>query len=217
MRPICFFIPKYNKGNEFYKSENAIYLPYSEMVKSIVLEDTLGTIGMKGFVEVSNLGGVLNGIFERHNNFYLVINFTEKVSQDKTIKYEPYIFDISSVETISKISDTDKIVRIYLEDIFTSILKSHSIASFIKMTGNDVVRSKNYKILFTKIVDYVKNYIKVNTSNYFELLKDVHFGEETMLNGGEKLNGYDKDVDVSALVFASFNKVPRNASIWEAL
>lgn len=217
MKIVCFFIPKYNKGEDFYNPENAIYIPYSEYVQSITLEDSLDSIGMKGEIEISNMGGALDGIFERHNNFYFVINFTQYVSGGKSIKYEPYIFDIASVETITKGYKREQVIKLRVVDIITSILQSHSIASFIKFEGTEVTKARNYKYLFSKIINYVKRFVKINTDNYFEFKKDVIFDERTVFNGADKLNGYDADLDLGLLIEASFNKIDRNASIWEAL
>jgi hypothetical protein len=63
----------------------------------------------------------------------------------------------------------------------------------------------------------VKRYIKINSDNYFEFKKDVIYDENTLFDGGVMLNGYDSDIDLSALVENSFNKVNKNASIWDAL
>ena len=217
MKVVCLLIPKYNKGDEFAKQENAIYLPYSEYVRSITLQDGLDSIGMKGEVEVVNQGKILEGIFDRFNNYYFVINFTQYVDGDKSIKYEPYIFDISSVETITKGYKKEQIVKISLTDIITSILQSHSIANFIKQEGAEITKARNYKYVFKRIIDYVKRYIKINSDNYFEFKKYVIYDENTLFDGGVMLNGYDSDIDLSALVEYSFNKVDKNASIWDAL
>jgi hypothetical protein len=160
----------------------------------------------------------LEGVFERHNNFYFVITFTEYVAGEASLKYEPYIFDVSKVETITKGYKSDKIVRVHLVDVITSILQSHSIASFIKFEGTGVTKNtKSYKELFGKIINYVKRFIKINTDNYFEFKKDVLYDEQTRFDGLQKMNGYDGDIDLHHLITASFNKIDRNASIWEAM
>ena len=216
MKIITFFIPKTNTGKDFYDSKNAVYLPYSSSVKEIVLEDTLDCIGMRGYIDVYNEGGVLDGILERHNLFYLVINMTDYFG-NQSIKYEPYIFEIESVRQVTGVFKSgSRILRFQLVDLFTSILKSHSIASLIRF-NKDVVNEKTYKGLFMDVVDYVKSFIKVNTNNQFEIRKDVLFGPLTTWKGKERLNGYDSGLDFEKLIKFSFNKVPRNASIWEAL
>lgn len=217
MKIVTYFIPKFNKGKDFYDANNAINLTYSSMIKEIVLEDALDSIGLRGHIDVYNEGGVIEGVVERHNLFYLVLNITEYMG-DQSIKYEPYIFEIDSVNQVtSAFRSGSRVIRFHVVDVITSILRSHSIASFIKFSGLSVTSSKNYKILFRKIIDYVKNFIKINTDNTFEFKKDVFFDENTMFKGRECLNGYDADLDVNALVTFSFNKVDKNASIWEAL
>lgn len=217
MKVVCFFIPKHNKGKEFYNPENAIYVPYSTVVKGISLTDSLDCIGMKGTIDLSDMGGSLNGVFERHNNYYFVINFTEIVKTDGTsIKYEPYIFDIVSVDTITKNYKKEKIVRMNVIDIITSILQSHSVASLIHFEKN-ITKEKNYKKVFERIVNYVKRFLKINMDNTLEFKKDVLFDEYTTYKGESKINGYDADVALEKLVIASFNKIDRNASIWEAM
>lgn len=221
MKIVTFFIPKFNKGKDFYDSNNAVSIPYSTLVKEIVLEDSLDTIGLHGYIDVSNEGGVLDGILERHNLFYLVINMTEYFSNGTSIKYEPYIFEIDRANQVTKPFNTgSRVVRFHLVDIITAILRSHSIASFIKLTGESVTSCDNYKQLFNNIVDYVKRFIKINFDNTLEFKKDVFFGETTMYKGKEKLNGYDKDLTLGgekSLIRCSFNKINKNASIWEAL
>ena len=101
MKIECFFIPKHNEGAEFCNKEHIIRLPYSQQVRNIVMEDSLDTIGMKCNVELSDVGSALEHVFARPNNYYFVINFTEYVTGG-SIKYEPYIFAVSSVTTISK-------------------------------------------------------------------------------------------------------------------
>lgn len=221
MKIVTFFIPKFNKGKDFYDSNNAVSIPYSTLVKEIVLEDSLDAIGLHGYIDVSNEGGVLDGILERHNLFYLVINMTEYFSNGTSIKYEPYIFEIDRANQVTKPFNTgSRVVRFHLVDIITAILRSHSIASFIKLTGESVTSCDNYKQLFNNIVDYVKRFIKINFDNTLEFKKDVFFGETTMYKGKEKLNGYDKDLTLGgekSLIRCSFNKINRNASIWEAM
>lgn len=214
----CFFIPKYNRGSDFCKEGEAIFLPYNDKIQEIVLEDALDSIGLRGYVDVTDMGSALEGIFERHNNYYFVINFTEYVFGDYSLKYEPYIFDVKEVETITKGYKKNKTVRIHLVDMITSILQSHSIASFIKFEGTGVAKNtKSYKELFEKIINYVKRFVKINMDNCYEYKKDVLYDKYTRFDGLQKMNGYDDDIDLHHLVTASFNKIDRNASIWEAL
>ena len=219
MKIDVYIVPKALRGSDIFNPKNSIKLPYSKVVKSITFEDTLDSIGLRGDMEIKNVGGVYDIVFEHHMLYYLVVNISQYIDVQKTqfIKYEPYIFSIDSVKTISKGFKNDKVLKIYFTDIFTAILKSHSISSFIKLSGNNVTKATTYKEVFKKIVDYVKKYIKVNYDNTIELKKDVLYDENVMYRGKEKLNGYDADIDLSKLVEASFAKINRNASIWEGL
>lgn len=215
MKIVCFFVPKIYETKNLYQKDSVVKIPYS-IVDELTIEDRLDSIGVGGYVNIKNDGNALEGIFERHNNYYFVVNITEYVG-DVSIKYEPYIFDIVSVTNITKPFKKDKVVRIQLVDIITSILSSHSIASFIKFEGTEVANCKNYKVLFSKIINYVKRFIRINNNNVYEFKKDVIYDESMMFMGKNKLNGYDADLDVSALVTASFNKIERNSSIYEAM
>ena len=216
MKIVCLFVPKFKKGEDIVNPEDIIKLPYSEVVKEIILDDKLDSIGVTGSIIVSNTGSILEGIFERHNNYYLVINITEQIGEG-SIKYEPYICDITSVQNITKSFKKEKLVKINFCDIITSILSSHSIASFIKFEGQDVTKCRSYKQLFEKIINYVKRFIRINTDNYWEYKKDVLYGESTYFDGYKKINGFDADLDLGELITASFNKIGRDASIYEAL
>lgn len=215
MKIVCLFVPKIYKADELYQKDSVIKIPYS-IIDELAIEDRLDNIGLGGYVNIKNDGNALEGIFERHNNYYFVVNITEYVG-NTSIKYEPYIFDMMSISNITKPFKKDKVVKIQLVDVITSILSSHSIASFIKFAGLGVTKCKNYKILFSKIIDYVKRFIKINNNNEYEFKKDVIFDDKMMFKGKSKLNGYDDDLELSALVTASFNKIDRNASIYEAL
>lgn len=216
LKIVCLFVPKFKKGEDIVNPEDIIKLPYSEVVKEIILDDKLDSIGVTGSIIVSNTGSILEGVFERHNNYYLVINITEQVGSG-SIKYEPYICDITSVQNITKSFKKEKLVKINFCDIITSILSSHSIASFIKFEGQDITKCRSYKQLFEKIINYVKRFIRINTDNYWEYKKDVLYGESTYFDGYKKINGFDADLDLGELITASFNKIGRNASIYEAL
>lgn len=215
MKIVCFFAPKIYHTDNLYRPDQVIKIPYDK-VSEIVLTDRLDNISLSGHVVINNEGNALGGVLERHNNYYFVINITEYGSYG-SLKYEPYIFDIGSIENITNPFKSDKQVKIHLVDIMTSILQSHSIASFIKFETTEVTKCKSYKELFRRIINYAKRYIRINNNNVYEYKKDVLFDENMLFNGKERLNGYDADQDYSHLVTASFNKIDRNASIYEAL
>lgn len=211
----CHFVPKIYKTSELYNPDGVIDIKYS-FIEELVLEDKQDAIGLSGYAIIKNEGNVLEGVFERHNNYYFVVNITE-YTKCGSLKYEPYIFELVAADDVSNPYKKDKKVRIRFIDVITSILKSHSIASFIKFESTEVTETKTYKELFSKIINYVKRYIRINNNNVYEFKKDVIYDQNMMFKGREKLNGHDADLDLSKLVKASFNKIDRNASIYEAL
>jgi hypothetical protein len=52
-------------------------LKYNDTVESVVLEDDIDRIGMKGYIDVINKNSILDTFLGRHNNYYLVITFTQ--------------------------------------------------------------------------------------------------------------------------------------------
>lgn len=214
-----FFAPKFLASADVFTKDQCIFLKYNDTVESVVLEDDIDRIGMKGYIDVINKNSILDTFLGRHNNYYLVITFTQYMDtllqQKPVLKYEPYIFDIDYVQNLSNPQTEDKKLRIGLVDIITSILKTHSIASVIKF-HRQLPNSGSYKKAFEIILDYVKSYIKVNTNNKYQLKKDLLYDEETKCLGNTK-DGYDKYASMEELVKASFQKIPRDATILEAL
>lgn len=214
-----FFAPKFLASADVFTKDQCIFLKYNDTVESVVLEDDIDRIGMKGYIDVINKNSILDTFLGRHNNYYLVITFTQYMDtvlqQKPVLKYEPYIFDIDYVQNLSNPQTEDKKLRIGLVDIITSILKTHSIASVIKF-HRQLPSSGSYKKAFEIILDYVKSYIKVNTNNKYQLKKDLLYDEETKCLGNTK-DGYDKYASMEELVKASFQKIPRDATILEAL
>ena len=111
--------------------------------------DDINQIGLKGYFEVDNKGSFLDMFLGRHNNYYLVLNITKYVDntlgkETPQIKYEPYIFDIDYVVNVSSPNKEEKILKIWVVDVVTSILRTHSIASVIKF-NKDITNSTSYK------------------------------------------------------------------------
>lgn len=215
-----FLVPKFTTSQRIFTKQQAIFLKYGDTVKSIVLQDDIDNIGLTGYIQVDNRGSFLDAFLGRHNVYYVVINITKYKDNELGVqqiqyKYEPYIFDIDSVTNISSSQKQEKILKIGLVDIVTSILKTHSIASVIKY-DKDIVTCGSYKYIFSKILEYVKNYIKVNTNNKYQFKKDLLYGENTVCLG-RGYNGYDADAGMTQLIKSSFLKISRNASIMQAL
>lgn len=212
-----FLAKKFEFNDSNFKLNENIYLKYLDTVKSIYLVDDISSIGLTGYIDVLNISSYLDMFLGRHNNYYLVINFTEYDGEGKTpeTKYEPYIFDISYVQNLTSPDEEKKMLRIGLVDCITSILKNHSIASVIKQ-HTDIVTAYSYKTVLEYILTYVKRHVQINTNNKYEFKKDLLYGP-TMTCLGNIYNGNDTDEDMADLVKATFGKISRNATIYEAL
>lgn len=212
-----FLAKKFEFSDSNFEQKNNIPLKYQDTVQNIYLVDDISSIGLSGYIDVINTGSYLDLFIGRHNNYYLVINFTEydEIGKTPKTKYEPYIFDISYVQNLSSPDKEKKILRIGLVDIITSILKSHSIASVIKQ-HKEIVKAFSYKEVFSLILTYVKNHIRINTNNKYDFKKDLLYNSDTLCMGNI-FNGNDMDADMSELVRASFVKISRNATIYEAM
>lgn len=214
-----YIVPKFNLNNKTRfssKSEESLSLRlrYNSEIKTIILQDRLDSIGLKGFVQVQSNDSYLDMFLERHNNFFFILNFTE-VSDNKSERYQPYIFDISWVEQLSNPQSNERKMRIHLVDCMTAILKTHSIASVIRF-NNNIVSATSYKSVFRIILDYIKCYMKINSNVTCDFKKDLLY-KSNVLCGGVRFNGNDLDVDMSHLVRNTFGKIKRNASIYQAM
>jgi len=94
-----FLAKKFEFSDSNFEQKNNIPLKYQDTVQNIYLVDDISSIGLSGYIDVINTGSYLDLFIGRHNNFYLVINFTEydEIAKNPKTKYEPYIFDISYV------------------------------------------------------------------------------------------------------------------------
>lgn len=218
-----FLTPKTKITKEsMFNFNNVLKLEYNKHVSRIVLEDTLYSIGLQGYMDVDNTNSWLDKILTRSNQLYVVINITEYTNiNDNTnlkkpfIKYEPYIFDISYVENINSPQQSVKTLRIGLMDCVTSIIEQHSIASVIQFNRN-IVTATSYKRVFQYIHAYIKDHINTNLNNKFEWKKDILYNESCMFLD-DASSGNDVTTDLSWLVKDTFGRIPRNATISEAL
>jgi len=85
-----------------FNPDQVIWLEYPKNITQIILEDNLKTIGFKGYMDIKNDGSQFDTFLNRSNLFYVVMNITEyDASGEPIVKYEPYIFDISYIQTLS--------------------------------------------------------------------------------------------------------------------
>lgn len=198
----AMFVPKYMEYEQLIKTENVIFLKYNENIESISLDDSIGNFGMGANVVIFNDGGMYDMILQRYNCFYFVLTFTIVGDEGQSIKLEPYVFDVENVIQLPTKTDKERKLRINLVDLMTSIAKQHSIASVIKCYPN-IVKETSYKQVFADILGYMKKYMKTNFLFKSDYKKTARFMNES--------------TDFSSLVSASFRRIPRSASIFEAM
>lgn len=211
--------------NDFSKKnlqKNVLWLNYKQQVMKMVLNDSLNSIGINGYIDIHNTGSYADIILHRHNSFYIVINITI-IEEDFTTKLEPYIFEISRVENLSGPTDEERKLRLHLLDLVTSICSSHNIATVIKMTEGRITHLSSYKEVFAEILDYVKSHIKTNMLGEYDYRKDLYFTDNMELSSSYKTKDEDSEDesadnhDMSELIKASFSKMNQESTILDAL
>ena len=205
---------KSDVSDNLYK--DAISLQYPTDVIEIQLIDDLYSIGLYGYVDLVNSGSVYDILLNKSNLFYLIINITEyNVDDTPLVKYEPYIFDISDIITMTQ-SDGSEILRINVVDMITSIFEQHNFASVIQYDSR-IVSSSNYKEFMGYIFTYAKDHIATNFNNLYHLKKELLFGQDFKFLD-QKLSGYDDGIDLNILIKdGTIGKIKRDSTIKQAL
>lgn len=198
-----FFVPKFYSIQEIKDKKGVCYLTYKQDVDYIQILDRLDNFGYKAVVNLHSDGSKYDDILQRFNCYHFVINLTI-LSDNDSIKLEPMIFDIDQVEEVknNKQSQHVQTFQLQMSDLFTYILKHHSIASVVKMNP-DIVRASSYKEIFKSVLDYVKRYVFLNTALDGKYEKFARFCFEYS--------------DLGSCVEATFAKIKQDASILEAL
>ena len=218
LRVICYLAPKVHIDNDLRFSPNmaenlAVPLILGAGADKVVLNDRLDAMGMSGYIEAKDSFGYLGMYLTRYHNFFVVVNISQKINGG-IVHYEPYIFDITKVQQTSSSQSNQKQIIIHMIDCMTSVMKSHTIASVIKF-NQSITSASSYKQVFSIILQYIKNYLRINTNVTSQFRKDLLYNDGVLLKG-HPANGYDRQGDMSSLVKHSFAKMNRNATIYEA-
>lgn len=218
LRVICYLAPKVHIDNDLRFSPNmdenlAVPLILGAGADKVVLNDRLDEMGMSGYIEAKDSFGYLGMYLTRYHNFFVVVNISQKINGG-IVHYEPYIFDITKVQQTSSSQSNQKQIIIHMIDCMTSVMKSHTIASVIKF-NQSITSASSYKQVFSIILQYIKNYLRINTNVTSQFRKDLLYNDGVLLKG-HPANGYDRQGDMSSLVKHSFAKMNRNATIYEA-
>ena len=197
-----------------------LFLTYNKDVTSFYLEDNLNSIGVSGSIDVRNESSHLEIFLGKNDDYFVVINISEFImgkdgKEEPLYRYEPYIFVITAIETLTPADTDNKVLRIKMEDYITNIMKTHSFNCLLKHAPQ-IMEVKNYKDFFDIALTYVKEYIKINSNQEYEYRKDLIYKSDMTLKGNV-YNGNDTDNDMSALIMQSFSKIDPDSSIYEAL
>lgn len=204
-----FFAPKYLFDSEknYFTAESYTFLSYNRNVREVVIEDRLARFGLSGHIDIINTGEHLNHILDRTNCYYLVVNFRLKEGDTAGIRFEPYIFDITSVANIvDDTGENKQVLRLEFVDMFTYIAMQHSMASILKYDPS-ISKKTSYREVFRVIMDYFKRFVTVNYNGLYSVKKDILFPTD---NRGASAN-------TSALVENSFRKMDPTCTILEGL
>lgn len=206
-------------GDEFSKKESCIFLKYNQDVPSFYIEDDLNSIGVNGYIDVINMTSHLDLFLGKLEDYFVVINLTEYTVKDgnpvPVFKYEPYVFVATSVDTLTPIDSENKVLRIKLESYITNILKTHAFGDLL-IKKPQILKCLNYKDFFVQVLDYCKDFIKINMRDSYSYLKEVLYTSDMTLGGGI-YNGNDGGNDLSKLLINSAQKIKPDDSIYQAM
>ena len=189
--------------NEEDEKRNIIELLYEKDVEEICLEDSLDEIALRGSLILRCEGARFQGVLENYMQYDLVIGFTLSTKKDERTYLEPYIFNILNVKQLSKPSDLNKRYAISFLDILSYAAMNHSFASVRKLAQGALASAQNYETLFNTVYDYLVSFLQRFTLGSFTYNK-INFLE-------------NNDVDTSELVKMTVDKIPQNATVYDAL
>lgn len=209
---------KDEQGNKQIKKDPTI-LTYNRDVISFFLEDSLESIGVNGYIDFNNSSSNLVQFLGKIENYFIILNITECMRDGDKMKhlykYEPYIFVATSSQTLTPVDTDNKIIRVFVEDYFTNILRTHSFISLLQFNSS-ILEITNYKDFFSYVLDYVKSYVKENSFGAYEYHKDLLYDSEMLIGGGIK-NGNDTGTDMNLMIQNSIGKLSPSCSIYEAV
>lgn len=210
-------VPRWNFN---FEEAKPLHLTYNRDVTDLYLEDNLNSIGMSGYINLINQTANMDIFLGKLEDYYIVINITEYMTNNNNQKvplyrYEPYIFVGVSVDTLTPADSDKKVLRIGLEDCLTNILKTHSYGNLL-IHYPSIWEVTNYKDFFRIVLDYCKQFIKINCNDQYEYHKDLLYTSDMTFQGGV-YNGNDSDNDFTLLVQNSLMKLKCEDTIYEVM
>ena len=162
-----FLFPKYIKQRSDLNVENTLHLKYKTDVLFLQIDDDLNNFGYNGYFIVNDVNGNLLTCFNQYYSYFLSINITTKinVSDDeyRTVKYEPYICEISNVTPIEQRNLTYKTYRIDFKDILSSIANQVGFPTAFRFFPS-LKDASTFESGYTMLLQHIFNY----TSSLYE-------------------------------------------------
>lgn len=198
-----YLVPNFLNDSSRFTNASAIYLKWLSDVKQLSLRERLFQFGMSGSAVVVDNFGNLSHVLEQFITYDFVIDIMLKVNDKATMRFEPYIMSIVSIEELDWKNDGSRTLEIKFEDILTAEAKRHSIGTLLKY-NTDLKKTPSFPELYEKIYNYLSNLIYENTNHAMTYGKKVKFKK------------YEAN-DVSSLVKIIFDNIDPAKSIYDLL
>lgn len=174
----CFIVDKFN-----IKRDSALFLKYGQDVKSISIENNIHSFGTKAKVLVNDGAGALSSILEGQMHYYFVICILNLLDEaqgeggtiEEGIVYQPYIFEMESVELMSPDNQSQKVFSITLCDIISSVLKKVSYGNLL-LEQPSFPNLNNFGEVYTAIIDYAALIVNLLHDKKYKIPRDLILG-----------------------------------------
>lgn len=202
MKINVFFVIKSDTTEERFNSKATASTKYGREIEELSIIDEIASFGPKGSMLINNSAGALNHIIHNHTIYQVVVIISQEGDSGQ-MKYEPYIFDITSIKPIAGKTGFNEKFMISLENEVEFIMKTHHWVSLLKFYNSQLSSATTYEAVWNIILDYVRKYINVTSNKTYYLEKNLFFA-----NNGD---------DVNELIKATLKKIPGNATIHQAV
>lgn len=201
----CYIVPSSLHTLDRFDRKHSLYMQWGKDVEELNIYDTLMKFGLHGDMVVVDHYNSLSFILEQFISFELVINIVQKIDENAAnLRYEPYIFNIVSVEPISPPNEQPKKLKIRFEDALTATAKRTSLGAFLKLTP-EFKQMQSFPMAFEAVLNYLKRVIYYNNDEKMEYSK------------GLKFNNYKVDCRENSIIEIILHKLDNDNSIYDLL
>lgn len=192
----CYLVNK-----ALINEESTIYFKYGTDIKNISITDSVTKFGTTASIDIIDNGGGLTTLLQYQMSYYFVISIlnviddgTDKMENtenkiEQGIFYQPYIFELDFVETISSDRSKSKIYRLYLSDIISSTLKKVSYGNLL-LEYTAFPNCSNFGDVYRYFIDYAALIINLTHNKKYKIPKTLMLGGSI----NDNLNTIIKDV-----------------------